>query len=80
VRVHLPLDGVPLEVRVRYRGRALPGHARPDASGLRVRLEEPADGVAVGQTAALYRDHQLVAAGTIAPDRPTHGCLPEGNH
>ncbi len=80
VRVHLPLDGAPLEVRVRYRGRALPGRARAEASGLRVSLDEPADGAAAGQTAALYRDHQLVAAGTIAPSRSRHSRLSEGKH
>ena len=80
VRVHLPLDGAPLEVRVRYRGRALPGRARAEASGLRVSLDEPADGVAAGQTAALYRDHRLVAAGTIAPSRSRHSRLSEGKH
>ena len=80
VRVHLPLDGAPLDVRVRYRGRALPGRARAEAAGLRVSLDVPADGVAAGQTAALYRDHRLVAAGTIASNRPRHRRLPEGEH
>lgn len=61
-----PGDG-PLEVRVRYRGRPLRGMLRTDEDGLRVTLAEPADGVAPGQTAALYRDGRLVAAGTIAP-------------
>ena len=55
----------PLDVRVRYRGRPLRGRAVATAAGLRVDLDEPADGVAPGQTAALYRDDRLVAAGTI---------------
>ena len=55
----------PLDVRVRYRGRPLRGRAVATAGGLRVDLDEPADGVAPGQTAALYRDDRLVAAGTI---------------
>ena len=60
------LDGrVPLEVRVRYRGRAIRGRAEPRAGALRVTLEEPADGVAPGQTAALYREGRLVGAGVI---------------
>ena len=80
VRVHRPLDGAPLEVRVRYRGRALPGRARAEAAGLRVSLDVPADGVAAGQTAALYQDHRLVAAGTIASNRRRHRRLPEGKH
>jgi tRNA-specific 2-thiouridylase len=54
-----------LEVRVRYRGRPVPGLAEETPEGLRVTLLEPADGVAPGQTAALYRDGRLVAAGTI---------------
>ena len=59
------VDGAHLEVRVRYRGKALRGQARPTADGLRVTLEDPADGVAPGQTAALYRDGRLVGAGVI---------------
>lgn len=65
VVVHEPLDGDPLDVRVRYRGRSLRGHARPTADGLTVTLVDAADGVAAGQTAALYRDGRLVGAGTI---------------
>ena len=60
-----PVDGVQLDVRVRYRGRALRGQARPTADGLRVTLDDPADGVAPGQTAALYRDGRLIGAGII---------------
>ena len=67
-------------MRVRYRGRALPGRVRAGASGLRVSLDEAADGVAAGQTAALYRDHRLVAAGTIAPNWSPHSRLSEGKH
>lgn len=59
------VDGAHLEVRVRYRGRALRGQAHPAADGLRVTLLDPADGVAPGQTAALYRDGRLVGAGVI---------------
>lgn len=66
VRVHGELGDDALEVRVRYRGRPLRGRAVADGSRLRVELIDPADGVAPGQTAALYRDGRLVAAGTIA--------------
>jgi tRNA-specific 2-thiouridylase len=59
------VEGVPLEVRVRYRGRALRGQVRATAHGLRVTLDDPADGVAPGQTAALYRDGRLIGAGII---------------
>lgn len=66
-RLHGALGDDPLEVRVRYRGRPLRGHARIDAGRVHVDLLDPADGVAPGQTAALYRRGRLVAAGTIAP-------------
>jgi tRNA-specific 2-thiouridylase len=72
--VHEELDpaGAPLELRVRYRGGALSGRAAlgPDGA-LQVALREPARGLAAapGQTAALYRDGRLVAAGTIATNR-----------
>lgn len=70
-RVAGELGDGPLEVRVRHRGRALRGRAAASADGLRVMLDDPADGVAPGQTAALYRDGRLVAAGTItAPGSP----------
>ncbi len=65
-RVHGELGDDPVEVRVRYRGRPLRGRAAPDGDGLRVRLDDPADGVAPGQVAALYRGGRLLAAGTIS--------------
>ncbi len=64
-------DG-PVEVRVRYRGKPLRGWAGAAGDGLRVELDDPADGVAPGQTAALYRDGRLVAAGTIAAAERSH--------
>ena len=71
--VHGELGDGPLEVRVRYRGRPARGRARREGRhGLLVALDEPAEGVAPGQTAALYCNGRLVAAGTIAP--------PEGPH
>jgi tRNA-specific 2-thiouridylase len=70
-RVAGDLGDDPLEVRVRYRGRPLRGRAAAGPDGLRVELEDPADGVAPGQTAALYRDGRLVAAGTIAAPSAT---------
>lgn len=65
-RLHGEIGEGALEVRLRYRGRPLRG--RVDAAGGRVRIDlaDAADGVAPGQTAALYRDGRLVAAGTIA--------------
>ena len=71
-RIHADLDDEILDVRVRYRGRALRGRARADGGRVDVELLDPADGVAPGQTAALYRRGRLVAAGTIAPRGPRH--------
>jgi tRNA-specific 2-thiouridylase len=71
-RVHGEVAGGDLEVRLRYRGRALRGRADLSDGRVGVELADPADGVAPGQTAALYRDGRLVAAGTITdPDRRT---------
>jgi tRNA-uridine 2-sulfurtransferase len=66
VHVHADLDGEPLDVRVRYRGRPLRGRAHRHGGELHIGLVDAADGVAPGQTAALYRDGRLLAAGTIA--------------
>ena len=65
-RVHGELGDGPLEVRLRYRGRPLRGAVTTGADRVGIALADPADGVAPGQTAALYRDGRLVAAGTIA--------------
>jgi tRNA-specific 2-thiouridylase len=66
VQISGRLDERPLDVRVRYRGRSLRGRAHRRGERLHVDLMDVADGVAPGQTAALYRDGRLVAAGTIA--------------
>jgi tRNA-specific 2-thiouridylase len=71
-RVAGDLGDGPLEVRVRYRGRPLRGRAAAAGDGVTVDLDDPADGVAPGQTAALYRDGRLVAAGTIAAPGRSH--------
>jgi tRNA-uridine 2-sulfurtransferase len=67
----------PLDVRVRYRGRSLRGTVRPSGEEGVVTLETPADGVAPGQTAALYRDGRLVGAGVIAEAMPEEA--PDGH-
>ena len=66
-RIHGELGDETLDVRVRYRGQPLRGRAREDDGRVSIDLLDPADGVAPGQTAALYRRGRLVAAGTIAP-------------
>jgi len=54
-------------VRIRHHGRPLRGHLvlTGHATG-QVVLEDVAEAVAPGQTAALYDEGRLVAAGTIA--------------
>jgi tRNA U34 2-thiouridine synthase MnmA/TrmU len=56
-----------LDVRIRHHGRSLRGHLvlTGHATG-QVVLEDVAEAVAPGQTAALYDEGRLVAAGTIA--------------
>ena len=56
-----------LDVRIRHHGRPLRGHLvlTGHATG-QVVLEDVAEAVAPGQTAALYDEGRLVAAGTIA--------------
>ena len=71
--------GSRVDAKLRYRspGRTgQPSSAR--ATGLDLRLDQPAFGVAPGQTAALYDGDAVVGVGTIvapedgmtAPDRP----------
>lgn len=63
-----------LDVRIRHHGRPLRGHLRMtgDATG-EVVLEDAAEAVAPGQTAALYDEGRLVAAGTIVRAGSGHG-------
>jgi len=63
-----------LDVRIRHHGRPLRGHLRMtgDATG-EVVLEDVAEAVAPGQTAALYDEGRLVAAGTIVRTGSGHG-------
>ena len=58
--------GRAVDVRIRHHGRPLRGHLliTGDATG-EVVLEDAAEAVAPGQTAALYDEGRLVAAGTI---------------
>jgi len=60
-----------LDVRIRHHGRLLRGHLliTGDATG-EVVLEDAAEAVAPGQTAALYDEGRLVAAGTITRAHP----------
>ena len=56
----------PVEVRLRYRGTRLRGIcAEVTDDRIDIELQDPADGVAPGQIAALYRDGRLIASGRI---------------
>ena len=67
---HLVAHEVPahaLDVRIRHHGQSLRGRIVHTGDGTgRVVLEDAAEAVAPGQTAALYDEGRLVAAGTIA--------------
>ena len=55
-------------VKVRYRSpRRRGARSRSVAGGFRLELDEPAYGVAPGQTAVLYEDDVVVGAGTLVP-------------
>jgi tRNA-specific 2-thiouridylase len=56
------------EVKLRYRSPAVPADVVAAADGFRLRLDEPAYGVAPGQAAVLYDRDVVIGAGTIAPD------------
>ena len=63
-----------LDVRIRHHGRPLRGHLLVTGDGTgEVVLEDAAEAVAPGQTAALYDEGRLVAAGTIARTVSGHG-------
>jgi tRNA-specific 2-thiouridylase len=54
------------DAKLRYRSPAAPASVEPTSDGFRLRLDEPAYGVATGQTAVLYEHDVVVGAGTIA--------------
>jgi tRNA-specific 2-thiouridylase len=54
------------DAKLRYRSPALPADVEQTAEGFRLRFDEPAYGVAPGQTAVVYEDDAIVASGTIA--------------
>ena len=51
--------------KLRYRSPALPAEVTPTPRGFRLDLDEPAYGVARGQTAVLYEDDAVVGSGLI---------------
>ncbi|HVV56852.1 MAG TPA: tRNA 2-thiouridine(34) synthase MnmA [Gaiellaceae bacterium] len=62
-RLFAPVERV--EVKLRYRSPAVRGRVEPTARGFRVRLDEPAYGVARGQAAVLYDGEVVVGSGLV---------------
>jgi tRNA-specific 2-thiouridylase len=58
------------DAKLRYRSPALPADVEETAEGFRLRFDEPAYGVAPGQTAVVYENDAVVASGTIASSAP----------
>jgi tRNA-specific 2-thiouridylase len=54
-----------VEAKLRYRSPALPANVVPMERGFRLELDEPAYGVAPGQTAVLYDGDVVVGCGTV---------------
>jgi len=63
-RLYVPVERV--EAKVRYRSPALGATVESTARGFRLELDEPAYGVAVGQTAVLYEGEAVVGAGLVS--------------
>jgi tRNA-specific 2-thiouridylase len=62
-RLFAPVERV--EVKLRYRSPAVRGRVEATARGFRVRLDEPAFGVARGQAAVLYDGEVVVGSGLV---------------
>jgi tRNA-specific 2-thiouridylase len=62
-RLFVPVERA--EVKLRYRSPAVTAAVEATRSGFRLRLDEPAFGVAPGQAAVLYEDDVVVGAGLI---------------
>jgi tRNA-specific 2-thiouridylase len=59
-------DVTRVQAKLRYRSAAVWATVERRADGIRLRLDEPAYGVAPGQAAVLYDAGAVVGAGTIA--------------
>jgi tRNA-specific 2-thiouridylase len=64
-RLHVELERA--EVKLRYRSPAVGASVASTDGGFRLRLDQPAYGVAPGQAAVLYDRDAVVGAGTIEP-------------
>ena len=58
------------DAKLRYRSPAVPAAVEPTGDGFLLRLDEPAYGVAAGQTAVIYEGDVVVGSGTIASSAP----------
>ena len=58
------------DAKLRYRSPAVPADVEPTENGFRLHFDEPAYGVAVGQTAVVYEDDAVVGSGTISSSAP----------
>ncbi len=63
-RLYVPVERV--TAKVRYRSPAVQATVVPSARGFRLELDEPAYGVAAGQTAVLYEGDCVVGAGLVS--------------
>ena len=63
-RLFVPVERA--EAKLRYRSPSAPARVEPAGRGFRLRLDEPAYGVAPGQAAVLYEDDAVVGAGLIS--------------
>lgn len=54
------------DAKLRYRSPALPAEVVATEHGFRLQFDEPAYGIANGQTAVIYEDDVVVGSGTIA--------------
>jgi len=70
-RGRLYVDVERVEAKLRYRSSAVAGSVVPTPRGFRLELDEPAYGVAPGQTAVLYDGDVVVGCGTVTA-APAH--------
>ena len=63
--LHLPVERA--DAKLRYRSPSVPARVEATSAGFRLELDEPAFGVAPGQTAVLYEDDVVVDSGLIEP-------------
>jgi tRNA-specific 2-thiouridylase len=63
---HLYVSVTRGDAKLRYRSPALPADIEETSDGFRLQFDEPAYGVAAGQTAVIYEDDVVVGSGTIA--------------